>query len=499
MIIKNILVAIILLTFKGTVLSQSVPDRTIVKALEDAYNFRWEKAEEIFRNLIEKYPDRPEGYHYLSGIYVWYYLSGKNKNDLKTFTDYSDTAIDKTLEILDNNSEDYDLHYIIGANYSYRAITFGAAGNYLDAAWASKRSESFLKRALEIKPEKYDAYLGLGLYNYAVGQIPPAFRWALKLAGISGDVEKGIYYIKLAADKGNHSKVEAQYYYSQIISEVHSDFQSASVYLRALVKKYPGNILFNYSFASVKIKERELDDAEKILRKILRNENEKFIQVISFSNFLLGDVFFKKNEFDSAIVYYNKFLKETPDIDYTGIAFYRLGVSYEILDDRKNSKYYFEKCISGNMDIDDDIFARRKGNIYSKRSLTENEIEVIKAANLIDSGSYTAAYDSLVELLDKIMDDKLKAETYLYLSEAAFYLGNYQESLSLASAALKTEVLDEKWILPFANYYAARANRLLGDEVAVNYFIEQAEDYSNYDYQNKLKNLLNSLKQENQF
>jgi tetratricopeptide (TPR) repeat protein len=296
----------------------------------------------------------------------------------------------------------------------------------------------------------------------------------------------------LAAEKGKYSKVEAQYYYSQIVAE----YNLASDYLTSLVKKYPGNILFSYSLAALNIKERKLDSAGKILKKITNNENPKFIQIISFSNFLLGDVFYKKNNFDSAIVYYRNFLETTPDNDYTGIASLRLGISYEITGERESAEFYFGLTGNGNMDLDDDIFAKRKGAVYFNRRLSDNDIAVIKAANLIDSGNYQAAYDSLTNILDKLVSDELKAETYLYLSEVAFYLGNYDESVSLAAAAIQTKVTEEKWILPYANYYAARSNHKTGDEQAVNYFIEQVEEYSDYDYQNKMKNLLYALKQK---
>jgi|SRR5690554_1816707 len=465
--------------------------KTILKGLEYSYHFQWEKAEKTFRDLIKKHPERPEGYHFLSSIFAWYYLSSKNKTDLDSFVVYSNLAIDKGSNELDKYPEDDYLHYLIGSNYSYRAIVFAAAKNYIDAVWSGKKSDSYLNDALEINPENYDAYLGLGLFNFAAGQTPTALKWALKLAGINGNIETGLEQIKLAADKGFYSKVEAQYYYSQIVT----DYHLASEVLSPLVKKYPENILFSYSLAALKIKERELNSAEKILKKIINLENEKFVQVISYSNFLLGDVFYKENNFDSAIVYYKKFLETTPDNDYTGIASYRLGISYEITGNRDSAEFYYGLCGNGNMDLDDDIYAKRRGALFLKRELKGSEISVIKAANMIDSGNYQAAYDSLTNILDDIVNESLKAEAYLYLSEAAFYLGRYDESISLASAAIKSNVEEEKWILPYANYYAARSNFKTGDERAVEYFIGQVEQYSDYDYQNKMKNLLYSLKQ----
>ena len=486
-------IVLIFILIPSSLFPQKEIEKNINKGLEYSYNFKWEKAGEVFRNIIKKYEDDPRGYHYLSGIYLWYYLSTKDEEDMLAFISYSDSVIEKAEAKLEINPTDENWLYTIGSTYTFRAIAFAKSEVYLDAAWASKKSESYLNEALEIKPDLYDVYLGLGLYNFAIGQIPAAFKWALNLAGIDGDKETGIKYIKLAADKGNHSKVEAQYYFSQIVAEFFNDVETSSLYLKNLVKKYPANLLFNYSLASIYIKDRKLREAEKILRKISSVDNSKFIQIISFSNFLLADIFFKKNEFDSAKIYYHKFLETTTDNDYTGIVNYRLAVSYEITGDRLTAEKYFEQTNSGNMDLDDDIFARRKGNIYSKRTMSENEIELVKGANLIDSGNYKTAYDTLTSLLVKIQSEKLRAETYLYLSETTFCLGKLGESLSLAAAALKTDISDEKWIAPFACYYAARANKELGDSTAVSYFIDKAEDYSDYDYENRLKNLIYSI------
>ena len=57
-------------------------EKNILKGLEHSYHFNWDKAELTFKDLIESYPERPEGYHFLSSVYAWYYLSSKNKSDL---------------------------------------------------------------------------------------------------------------------------------------------------------------------------------------------------------------------------------------------------------------------------------------------------------------------------------------------------------------------------------------------------------------------------------
>lgn len=467
------------------------------EGLELCYKFKWEQAEKYFHNMIKENPNKPDGYHFLSGIYLWYYLGSHEKEDFNNFLIYSDSAIDIAKEILPENKQNVYLYYLLGNNYMYRAVAFTKQENYLDAVWSSKKSESYLLEALELEPKFTDAYLGLGLYNFAVGQIPSAFQWALSLAGIKGDEEVGINYIKKAAVGGNLSKVEAQYYLSQILSEVLFENEAAIYYLNKLVRRYPENLLFNYSYAVLQVKQRNLNDAQRILYKIVYLNEDKFKQIISFSNFLMGDVFFKKNLYDSAIVYYQRFLTSTPTNDYAGIANYRLALSFEMTNDRKKAKTYFNNSRVGNMDLEDDQYAKRKGEIYSQRSLIENEKSLLFSENLIQSGNYKAAYDSLINLLPKIKTLWLKAEVLVNLSEAAYKLKKYDESLNFAEEAKSINSQEEKWISPYSAYYAARVYHKLNDEKKFAEMIDQIDDYTDYDYQNKLKNLVYSISKKN--
>ncbi len=480
---------------------QSFPSQTdkeiedmAVKGLDKSYNFKWNEAEQIFEKIIAKYPQDPRGYHYLSSVYLWYYLSSKEKNDYESFFKYSDLTIEKGNELIEKEPDNKDLLYIIGSDYTFRAIVYSKAEHYLDAAWATKKSESFLNRVIEIDSSYYDAYLGLGLYNFAIGQIPSAFKWALSLAGIDGDKAEGIKYIRKCARYGNFSKIDAQYYLSQILAEVLFNYDSAENYLKNLIQRYPDNLIFNYSYASLEIKMHNLDQAQKILEKIVTVDSSKFLQLVSLSNFLLGDIHYKKNDFKYDVKYYLNFLTETPDNDYTGIAAYRLGISSEILGDTVSAKKYFEQSKNGNMDLDDDIYAKRKGEIYLNRNLDSNEVEIIKAANKIDAGRYRSAYNDLYSLIPVVKKNDLKAEVYLYLSNAAFGMNNYDESLKMGFAAQSIETKNEKWVKPFAVFYIARAYKKMGNMVAYNNFINEAAGYEDFDYQNKLKNLIYSIK-----
>lgn len=472
-------------------------NRLALKGIDDCYHFRWEEGEKTFDRIIKKYPEDPRGYHYKSTVYLWYYLSTNTREDYDNFLKYSNLVLEKSEVMLDKDPDDQDIKYILGTNYSCRAMIFMKAGNYLDAIWASKESNTYLSELIDKNPRYYDAYLGLGLYNFAVDQIPSAFKWTLNLAGISGDEKKGLDYIKTAAEKGTYVAVEAQYYLSQILSEVKMDLNSSGTYLKMLSIRYPDNLLFNYSTGVLEIKTHNLKAAEKHISKILHTRDSKFIQLKAFSYFLMGDILFRQNDFSNASMNYEKFLASAVNKDYTGIAAFRLAVCYEMLDDRKGAVTYFNLTPEGNSDLDDDIYAKRKGMIYAGRVMTPTEKELIKYANMIEAGLYSSAIDSLRSLLNTKLAEKIKAEVYLLLSDASFYSGKVVESVDFSVKVLELNPAEEKWILPFACYYAARGYQKINDKEKMTKYIKKAEDYSDYDYQNKLERLIENLKHSN--
>lgn len=466
----------------------------VKKGLDESYNFNWTESEKTFRSLISKYPESPVGYHFLSGIYMWYFLGNQNENDFNRFIEISDSAILKFNEIVDSLPPDFELLYIMGANYSYRAIVYAKNSNYLDAIWSTTKTESFLAECIRINPEYYDAYLGLGLYNFAISQIPAAFRWALNLAGIEGDYKTGIKYIRLTANKGVYSKTDAQYYLSQILSDVYLDYTEANKYLAPLASRYPGNLLFNYALASLRIKEHNPKAAGRLLSGIIKQNTSRFINLINLARFLQGDVYFKLNDFKSAINYYSNFLSDYKGKDYRGIAALRLGISYEMLGLRDSAELYYSQSGEGNLDIEDDVYAAGIGEIYLSNPVTEIRKRTIFASNLIEAGEYRKATDSLLILLETDSLNEAKALINYYLSEAYFYQKKYDDCILHAFTTVGYPGDYENWIYPFAYYNTAKAYLKQKNYTDCLRNLEAAGDYNDYYYQNKLENLLSNLK-----
>ncbi|HEX7358383.1 MAG TPA: tetratricopeptide repeat protein [Ignavibacteriaceae bacterium] len=490
---KIIFVVILSFIFSFNLFSQQITDKQLQVGLDKIYNFNWDDGFNAFNSIIKKHPDDPSGYHYKSIIFLWYYLGNLNETNLDSFNYFSDKALELANQKL-NSKTTAEIKYLIGSIYYNKSIAEARSGNYLQALWTSNQMKSNLEEAIKIKPNLYDAFLGLGLYNFALSQIPSTLEWAANLVGITADKELGLNYVKMTVQKGKLSRIDAQYYLSQLYSRVIVDHPAAKELLNNLVKRYPKNLLFNFSLAWVEYEMNDLANAEKHLRTVIKSEDELYPFVVSNANYVLGNVFFARSQFDSAKTYYNNYIKSAINDDYKGYTNFQIGLCTEILGNRKEAVKYYEKSSTGNSDIEEDLYAERKGSDYENRKMTNSEIRLIRFYNLIKQNKLSAAKDSLENFIEqnKINND-LKAEAKLYLSEICFKQKKYQEALDYAVDCIKTDVENEQWVHAYAYYLGAWSSYSQKKYIDAKLFLDQISEMDDYDFRNSLENKIYSL------
>ena len=486
-------IVVIFIFLAGTVFPQQLTDKQIQVGLDKIYNFNWEDGFKAFNSIIKKNPDDPRGYHYKSIIFLWYYLGNLNETNLDSFTYFSDKSLELA-ELKKKNKSSAEVSYLIGSIYYNKSIAEARSGNYLQALWTSNQMKSNLEEAVKINPDFYDAYLGLGLYNFALSQIPSTLEWAANLVGITADKELGLTYVKKSVAKGKLSKIDAQYYLSQLYSRVVVDNPSAKELLNTLVRRYPKNLLFNFSLAWVEYELDELSNAEKHLRFVINTNDVLYPFVVSNSNYLLANVFFARNQFDSAKVYYQNYIKLSINDDYKGFANYQIGLCNEISGNRKEAVKFFAKSSEGNSDIEEDLFAERKGNEFETRKLNSNEIRLIKISNLIKQNKLVAAEDSLEDFIQQNkISNELKAEAILYLAKINYKQREYHKSLDYVVSCINTDIEREKWVHAYAHYFGAWISYHQKKYVDSKLFLLQINEIEEYDFRNSLENKIYTL------
>ena len=434
-------------------------DSLLNSGREYSYKFEFQKAENIYQRLITEYPNSPYAFHYLSQNELWFFLGSKDSTFKILYEKYSEQALHMAEKLYDKNEDDPKLNNLLGHIYLLKSMLYASEGNSMVAFWAIKSSVSYFEDAIDLDQNYYDPYLGLGTIKYALSFVPGFLGWAISITGLSGDKELGLRYVKLAYDKGKSAKTEAAYHLAKIYTEYNAEYDSAKIYLDYLVEKYPNNILFLYQYVILLIDTRELGKADKILKEIIDLNDRKFSQTISFSVFLKAEIAYKQNDFNRAIKFYDEFLKRTKSIDYTGLAHLKIGLSYIMLHNNLIAKKYFILARNGNLDIPEDLKAKKESYLFYDKKFTDNDRNIILAENYFVSGEYQKSlnmikriniseldFDSLIKL--KI----LEAKSLLFLGkirEAESTIIDFKDDKSFNNLNYKAEYF---WVLAKIKY-----------------------------------------------
>jgi predicted negative regulator of RcsB-dependent stress response len=490
--IKIILILFISFYYCTFVFAQADIKSKISSGLESLYNFNFKSSDKTFNSIIDKYPDHPAGYYYKSIGYLWFYLDSREESNLDRFIELTDSAIEKAELKFKTDSSDLFSLYIIGSVYGNRTFAYTREENYFDAVLAARKFHLYFDELLKRDSLYYDAYMGKGLFNFAISQAPQTWSWAINLAGMTGDKRKGLNYLETATKKGKYSKVEAKFYLSQIYSEFLLKYPQSRRLLNELILRYPKNLLFRFALANLQVKTFDLNTAIRNYKIIYTSKDTNFVQLKNYSGMALGDILYSKGEYDESRKYHRYFLEQSTDDHFKSVVALKLGLSHLLEGDSLSAILYFDKTNEGNMDVDDDAYAKIKGEQYLNHLPSSNELKLIRIKNMIDAGKLNAAIDSLEKFIELPVSDTLRAEAILSFSNALYLQGKYKRSLEYAVAVFNFDEC-ELWVKPFACYYAARASKGLKNFVDAEFFIGYAGNFKNYFFENKLVDKLNYL------
>ncbi|MBK8945727.1 MAG: hypothetical protein IPM32_10740 [Ignavibacteriae bacterium] len=459
------------------------------------YNYEFEKAIDLLNSAIEKKRERPEAFLILSKIYLWYYLGSSNSSDLKQFEKYSDSVITKCNEIID---EENDIHilYLLGNIYKYKAMMSAANANSLDAFWATKTSVGYYEDVLEIDSTYYSAQGGIGIFEYALTFVPSFFSWALTFTGLSANDNNGFELVKKAFYKGKKDKIELQFHLAKLYDEYLSDYKNAIILLNPLIKEFPKNNILVYQRAIENIKSKNLYKAKIDLEEILNNGHPKFSQTISFSKFLLGDVYFRQNNFEKALEYYHQFLQTTKTIDYTGIASLRAAICYHFLSNPNEYRKYTVLASNGNLDIEDDNYAKELSLKFLEKGISKEWEFQIKIENLFLSGNDKKVIESVNEIIDSVESNEIKSLLLTYKSSSLIEMNKFSEAKEISNKLKNYDLQSSFWIKPMAYVNLAKISMSEKKFAAAKQYIRAVSEIDNYRRKNQIKSYINKIKIE---
>lgn len=224
----------------------------------------------IFKAVQEKMPGHPVGYFLYSASLHRMMVDYRNFSFEEEFFASIDQAITLSKKLIKKNKEDPWGHFYLGASYGFRGIFHSEYGGFVQAFIDGKRGYEKMKTVLSLDETIYDAYYGVGMYQYWRGVYAGVFYW---LFGSKNEQYMGIERTKLASEKGFYSKVQA----SSALIRVYYNEQQYELALQQAYKVTKTHPNYLYCYWYIAKCYEELNKLEEVLKTYnwLKNYFEK--------------------------------------------------------------------------------------------------------------------------------------------------------------------------------------------------------------------------------
>jgi hypothetical protein len=234
--------------------------KEIIQASELIFQGNYLEASERCGQIAQKYPDSPAGDFYQAVTLIWKSYVDATKLDAGT------RAFDKEIEGLllsaikkaeaarsragKSKEEEIEALYYLGSASAIRSRLSLYQNHAIPAARFARAAQDNFDALLKLDPDYPDGFYAPGSIYYRVGLVTdsPIGRIATSMLGAkslpAGDRERGLNYLKRAAEKGALTGVDARLALLEIYTFNESRFDQALVIARELQAKYPGNQTF---------------------------------------------------------------------------------------------------------------------------------------------------------------------------------------------------------------------------------------------------------------
>jgi len=273
--------------------SLSKIDKQIIQHTFDA---EFGISERLIHEQIKEHPTSPKYQFYLfaKDIGAVAHKMYEIPNDLRK--GYRDSVYhviferaEMFLDTIDEDKLSIDDKFYVGAIYGF--IGRSIANESLFKAFKyGKRGRNYLQEVVEENPEYYDAYLGLGMFNYYADRLGGFIGFISSILGFSGDRELGLKQIKMAAEKGTQSFAEANLVLGEIYWNMEQQPEFAYSYFKAFVERYPKNKVMLNVYAQLLVR---LNKYEEFKTLIAQRNND-------LNHFSMARFYFETGEFPNA-------------------------------------------------------------------------------------------------------------------------------------------------------------------------------------------------------
>lgn len=303
------------------------------QAINDMYNFQFDKARRQFNYLKKQYGWHPLPY-FLQGLNLWWrmlpYGTGETKWD-DDFLAYMDTSLYLS-ERLYNEVSQIEGAFFLAATYSFIGRLHSERSNWTKAALAGKNSLKYLEECRGNEDFSPEILFGDALFNYYEPWIKENYPILKPIMAFfpEGDKELGIEQLEKTARNAFYSRTEAQYFLMRILYYENGDIQGALQIAEYLHKVYPMNAYFHRFYARLLYQGRRYNDAiaesKLIIERIDLGEEGYEYNSGRYAAFFLAHINEMRGDLEESEKYYKWALEYGELADATDMGYYHYSM-----------------------------------------------------------------------------------------------------------------------------------------------------------------------------
>ncbi len=373
------ILSLFLILFSGVATAQVKKDTTIIlisditmqietnQALNDLYNFKFEKAEQQFRWFKQKYAWHPLPY-FLLGLSEWWKIMPNTKSTLydNRFMSYMDSTI-MVAENLHKKFPEYRIEaaFFMAAAYGFKGRLYAdeERKSWRKAAAVGKTALNYLEECKEKNYLSPELLFGDALYNYFSVWVPENYPVLKPILWFfpEGDKQLGLKQLKEVSYNAFYTRTEAMVWLMRISNSYENNQPQAFQLAEYLHQTYPDNPYFHRYYARMLYSRGMYVELDKEGKEILARIDSAQIGYEATSGryaaFYLGQLYEGRRKLDDAKKYYLLAVQYAEEIGATESGYYlfsliALGEISEKQGDKASAKKYFKevKRISGRKD-----------------------------------------------------------------------------------------------------------------------------------------------------
>lgn len=304
----------------------------ISEALNDLYNFKFEKAEQQFRWFKQKYSWHPLPY-FLLGLSEWWKIMPNTKS-----TQYDDKFLaymDSTIRVAENlykKTPEYKVEaaFFLAAAHGFKGRLYSdeERKNWTKAAVEGKSALNYMEVCREKEHLSPELLFGDALYNYFSVWVHENYKSLKPLMWFfrKGDKQLGLQQLKEVSYNAFYTRTEAMVWLMRILNSYENDQPRAYLISEYLYQTYPDNPYFHRYYARMLYARGFHLEMEKQSKLILARIDSAQVGYEATSGryaaFFLGQLYENQRRLDDAKKYYELAVNYAEQIGATETGYY---------------------------------------------------------------------------------------------------------------------------------------------------------------------------------